>query len=154
MTRLALIAAAGLILAGCGGGHTSTHPRPPHYPVVVHSPVVEPAKPPIDEGRLPTFVSPTRLAITTWGSSSCPSVPDELVFQSPHRIRIHLIVGSWDGGRPVARTPSGCTLDVGPTRMIVAIDPKLIDVHRPVTVIVFSNDSTKPLVRIAAPLRG
>ena len=38
--------------------------------------------------------------------------------------------------------------------MVVAIDPKEIDVHRPLTVRFFYNDSKKPVVRIAAPLKS
>ena len=151
MTRLALIAAAGLILAGCGGGHTSTHPRPPHYPVVVHSPTVMPA-PRLGLGDLPRFVSPTRLAIVTMGSSSCPSVPDEMVVLNKHTIRLHLTVGSWVDGKLVAKSPEACTLDYGPTPMLVAIDPRLVDVHRSLTVRLFYGESKKPVVRTVAPL--
>ena len=149
------IALLGLVLAGCGGSHAASPAPRKHYPVFIRQPVVLPA-PRLGLRNLPRFVSPTRLAIATVGSSSCPSVPDELVVLTPHRIRIHLTVGSWENGRPVAHPPSGgvCTADYGTTQMVLAIDPKLIDVHRPLTVRFFYNDSKKPLVRIAAPLSG
>ena len=75
---------------------------------------------------------------------------------TPHAIRIHLTVGSWDRGGLVAHPPSGgvCTADYGTTQMALTIDPKRIAVHRPLTVRFLYNDSKKPLVRIAAPLKG
>ena len=81
-------------------------------------------------------------------------MPDELAVLSPHSIRIHLTVGSRDPGGLVAHPPPGgaCTADYGTTSMLVAINPKLIDVHRPLTVRFFYYESKKPLVRIAAPL--
>ena len=101
------------------------------------------------------LVSPTRLRIVTLGSSSCPSVPDDLVVESPHTIRIHLTPGSRLDGQVVAHPPPGgvCTADYGMTPMAVAIDPKEIDVHSPLTVRFFYNDSKKPEVRTAAPLK-
>jgi hypothetical protein len=157
MMRFALIAALALILAGCGGSHgTATPGLRPQYPVVVHSPMVLPVKQPSPHPRPATqIVSQRRLEIATAGSSSCPSVPDELVILSPRAIRIHLVSGSWDNGKPVAHPPpSGiCTADRGTTPMLVAIDGT-IDVHRPLTVRFFYDDSKKPLVRIAAPVNG
>jgi hypothetical protein len=102
------------------------------------------------------FLSPTRLGIVTTGSSSCPSVPKRLVLQHPDRIWIHLTVGSWDGDNLVAHPPrSGiCTTDYGTTQMVLTIDPKVIDVHRPATVRFLYGDGKKPLVRVAAPLNG
>ena len=163
MKGLALILAAGQILAGCGWGQPSgLAPRPhhhrgvAHYPVVVHSPPVAPGN-----GASPGllresahFVSPTRLEIVTLGSSSCPSVPDELVVESPHRIRIHLTLGSrLEGGIVTHPPPSGaCTADYGETAIVVAIDPTAIDVHHPLTVRFFYEHSTTPIVRTAAPL--
>jgi hypothetical protein len=152
MRRLALIAATTIALAGCGGTQHRSNQAPPHHPVVVHSPVVAPAGHRLRHDV--QFLSPTRLGIVTYGSSSCPSVPDELVVLTPHRIRIHLTTGSWDGQKLVAHAPTGdvCTTDYGPTPMMLTIDPKLIDVHRPLTIRFFYQDSKKPLVRIAAPL--
>ena len=102
------------------------------------------------------LVSQRRLAIVTTGSSSCPSVPDELVVLSPHVIRIHLTTGSWINGEPVAHPPRNgmCTADLGRTPMLVAIDPKEIDVHRPLTVRIYYRESTTAEVHTAAPLDG
>jgi len=156
MKGLALSVAAGLTLAGCGWHYALpvTSPEPRH-PTTVHFPqVVRTERISLRNGA--QFVSPTRLAIVTTGSSSCPSVPDELVYVSPHVLRIHLTTGSYgpDHGEFVAHPPPNgiCTADLGTTPMLVAIDPALIDVHRPLTVRLFYRDSKTPLVRIAAPL--
>ena len=157
MKRIALLAAAGLALAGCGWDHhpSSSTPRR-HYPVIVHYPDVlafhgSRTGLPRESAEI---VSPTRLGIVTLGSSSCPSVPDELVVESPHRIRIHLTVGSWLEGRIIAHPPAGgaCTEDYGTTPMLVTIDPKEIDVHGQVTVRFFYENSKTPILRTAAPL--
>ena len=154
MKRLAVIAVAGIVLAGCGGSHASSSPPRQHYPVVIRPPVVLPT--PRLRGDLPRLLSPTRLAIVTTGSSSCPSVPDELTYVDRHTLRLHLTVGSWTHGGIVARPPpSGiCTADLGPTTMAVAIDPKLIDVHSALTVRVYANGSETPGVYPIAPLPG
>ncbi len=81
--------------------------------------------------------------------------PDEIVVLSRHVIRLHLTVGSWDNGRLVAHAPPGgvCTADLGSTPMLVVVDPRLVDVHRPLTIHVTAKYS-KPGVWTAAPLRG
>lgn len=80
------------------------------------------------------FVSSTRLAFLTVGSSNCPSVPVKLVVQSPHAIRVNLVVGSW------SRTSSGlrlrmphppriCLADAHISPVVVTINPKQINVY-------------------------
>ena len=162
MRRLALIAAAGIALAGCGGSHASSSgPRPhSHYPLIGYSPVVVAANrsaPELPPRHFAQLVSPTRLEIVTWGSGSCPAVPDKLVVQSRHAIRIHLVLGSWTRKRIVAHPPRPngiCTDDRRTTRMLVAIDPKRIDVHHSLTVSFFYYKGKKPQVWTAAPLNG
>src|SRR5581483_6471769 len=140
MRRLALIVSAVTVLAGCAGSHvTSTGPRPhSHYPLIGYTPVVVAAhrlNPDLLRGKSARLVSPTRLEILTWGSSSCPAVPNKLVVESPHAIRIDLATGSWKGKRLVTKPlPNGCTMDLRTTWMLVRIDPTRIDVHRPLTV--------------------
>lgn len=81
------------------------------------------------------FLSPTRLAIPAIvGSSNCPSVPAELVVRSPHAIRVDLVVGSWSrtasGLRVrVPHSPGVCLTDLHQVPIVIAIDPKQIDVH-------------------------
>src|SRR5438046_10625419 len=97
MTKLAVLAALGFALVGCGGGTHSAR-RSSHLPLVF------PVSPNV---RLPEggagFLSPTRLAITTYGSSSCPSVPDRLTVVSRNLIRIHLVTGTRTGSGFAAR---------------------------------------------------
>lgn len=95
-------------------------------------------------GRVPKLVSPTRLGLRTWGSKTCPTVPTKLIVLSRDTIRIDL-----------APKHRGCTLDLRPHSMLVAIDPKLIDVHRPLTVVgVFVRGSKTPGVVTVAPLKS
>jgi len=162
MKKLALLAAAGFALAGCAGSKSASGPAPApqHYPIVAHSPLVTgilrtPGRA-VRLGFAPQLVSPTRLAITTWGSGSCPAVPDELVVRSPHAIQIHLTFGSWTRkGIAAHGPPSGvCTADRTTTHMLVAIDPKKVDVHHSLNVRLFYYKSKKPQVSTAAPLNG
>lgn len=90
------------------------------------------------------FISPVHLAIPAiLGSSNCPSVPVELVVQSPHAIRIDLAVGSW--GRTasglrvrVPHRPRICLSDlVLDSPVVIAVDPKRIDVRHRLTIRLF-----------------
>jgi hypothetical protein len=83
----------------------------------------------------PLFLAPTRLAIPgILGSSNCPSVPAKLIVIRPHAIRIDLVVGSWSrtasGLRvQVPRSPGLCLDDLHPVPVVIAINPRQIDVH-------------------------
>ena len=156
MKRIALIAAATIALAGCGSG--SGRGPHSHPPFIGYTPVVVAANrmsPDMILGRIAQLMSPTRLAIVTTGSSSCPSVPDRLIVDSPHKIRIHLTAGSWERGKLVAHPPPGgvCTADYGTTHMVITINPRHIAVHRPLTVVLSYGGGKKPEVAIAAGLK-
>jgi hypothetical protein len=166
-----LLALLGLALAGCasnGGMHTATRARS-----------VEPRQPPTQRHARPprlvaigrtalagvnlrngaSLLSPARLAIVTAGSSSCPAVPDRLVVQNPDTVRIHLTRGTY---RSVgnshrlrlvhASRHTICTDDFTTTPMVIAIDPKQINVHHRLTVYLYYYKSKKPIVRYAPPL--
>lgn len=131
----------------------------PRYPVVIDSPVVVAAtrlSPDFLVGYRARLVSTTRLAFTTVGSSSCPTVPDQLVVENRNTIRLHLVTGSWVDRTPVAQPPASgiCTADLGTTRMLIAIDPKLVDTHHRLTVRVVYRESTKPDVWTVPALTG
>ena len=70
-------------------------------------------------------------------------------------IEISLTVGSWDHGQLVAHPPAGgvCTADYGSTQMMLAIDPKLVDVHSRLTIATLHGRDA-PTFSFAAPLRG
>jgi len=82
------------------------------------------------------FLSPTRLAIPgIAGSSNCPSVPAKLIVRSPNAIRVNLVVGSWSrtaSGRrvEVPHSPGICLDDLHPIPVVIAIDPRRVDVRR------------------------
>lgn len=136
-------------------------PRRPHYPVVIDSPrvlalprprAVVPGFPVLNPAVL---LSSTRLGIATRGSGSCPWVPDELTVLSPHTITIHLSMGTYRNGKLVTRPlPNGCTLDLTTTRMLLAIDPTQIDIHRPLSLRLFYGPSTQPELRTVLPLKS
>jgi hypothetical protein len=157
MKRIALTAAAGLVLAGCAGSHGTSSGRRPHshYPLIGSEPVVLAASrlsPDLLRTHTVQRISPRRLAILTTGSSSCPSVPDKLVVVTPNVLDIHLAVGSWVRGRPVADPPPGgvCTADYGTTRMVLVI-PRRIDVHQRLTVRISYPSRPHPQVWTVPP---
>jgi hypothetical protein len=100
------------------------------------------------------FLSPTRMAILTWGSFTCPAVPNRLVVETPDMIRIHLTGGSWHGKLPVAHPPTGgaCTADHSSAVIVIAIDPKRINVHHRLTIRLYYYNLKKPEIRTAPPL--
>jgi len=111
----------------------------------------------------PRFLSSTRLAIPgIAGSSNCPSVPVKLIVQSPHAIRVDLVIGSWNrtalGLRVrVPRSPHLCFDDLVPTPVVIAIDPKLIDVHHRLKISLYYPRNVirryeRPVVGTAPPL--
>ena len=110
------------------------------------------------------FLSPTRLAFLTSGSSSCPSVPARLVVKTPHAIRIDLAIGSWRRTASGLRVqaphlpPGGACLDnLVASPVVIAINPKQIDVHHRLRVSLYYRkgvirSSKRPVVFIAPPL--
>jgi hypothetical protein len=160
MRKLAIVAALVIVLAGCGTSErTSAGPRPhSHYPLLGAKAVVLAANrlsPDILRTHSAQLISPTRLAILTTGSSSCPSVPDRLVVVTPNVLDIHLAVGSWVHDGPVADPPpSGvCTADYGTTRMVLVI-PSRIRVQQRLTVRLFYPSLPHPQVWRVAPIKS
>jgi hypothetical protein len=117
--------------------------------------------------RLPLFVSPQRLAIATWGSSNCLTVPAKLTVLGPDAIRIDLTPGSWrptgtwhrvDGRRMprmriVAHPPTNgiCLADRTDTPMVVSI-PSQINVHHRLTIRFYYPLTKKPFIATVPPL--
>jgi hypothetical protein len=146
--------ALGLALGGCAGSGSS-HPAttdgpsngPRPLPIATRPPIV-----PLDPKILSRlkhlhgarFLSPTRLAIPRiLGSSNCPSVPDKLIVERPDAIRVNLVVGSWtrtSSGLRV-RTPHRpriCLTDLAlNSPVVIAINPKQIDVHHQLKIILY-----------------
>lgn len=158
-----ILGAFALGLAGCAGsgGKPSSTPSVPAKTTRSDPPnsvrVVAGSRRTIDGVNLRNsarFLSPTRLAILTWGSTTCPAVPNRLVVETPNRIRIHLTTGSWRGRLPVAHLPpsKACTADHSSTVIVIAIDPKRTDVHHRLTIRLYYYRINKPEIRTAAPL--
>ena len=147
LALIGLFVALGLALAGCAGGNgmhsRTTAPQPgPHSPLVVG--IGRRAVGGVDLLKGARILSPTRLAIVTAGSSGCPAVPKTLKVQSADTIRIDLVID---------RPSSGiCPADYTTTPVVIAIDPKQIDVHHRLTIHIYYPRTRKPLVHTAPPL--
>lgn len=187
MKKLALgvlCAVVGLVSPGCGGtarrsaasaasGSGSVKSTTLHQRISVSLPRVVPGTRQnmgtINLRNGARFLSPTRLAIETWGSGSCPAIPNRLSVLGPDTIRIHLILGTWrplgssgriigrnralPGMRLVPQRPNGgCTLDLRQTPMVISINPRQINVHRELTIRFYYYRSKKAEVRTAPPL--
>jgi hypothetical protein len=156
-----LLVVFGIPLAGCAGSG-SEHPvsGAASKPQVrelsnqrsdARSPLVVSVGPnvPLEHKRLPRFLSPTRLAIATIGSTGCRTVPKRLVVQNPHAIKIRL---------EVKTPPNGACFDNAFfTRYVVAINPSQIDLHQRLTIRLSYPKGTirkyrKPVVTTAPPL--
>jgi len=159
MRRLALVAAAVLALVACGSTHKSSnpqrhHPARPSATTVYFYPEFFHVKPTVRVSDFPRFVSATRLGIETRASSGCVRAPDEIGVVSPHLIRIHMTSGTWHGEKFVTSEIQRSCRSTRVTPMLVAIDPKVVDVNTPLTIHVYYFDDTKPsAVWSAAPLR-
>ena len=172
LLRVVPLALLGLAVAGCagsGGRHTTTRTRtadtqaPAAHRSALPPPLVAIGRTALTGVNLrdgASLLSPRRLAIVTVGSGSCPAIPDRLVVQSPHTIRIHLTLGTW---QPIgsshrlrlvahASRHTICTADLTTTPMVVAIDPKRVDVRHRLTVYLDYYTSKKPIVRYAPAL--
>jgi hypothetical protein len=150
-----LVAALGLALIGCAassahsptgeasvGATTSDPERSARSPLVIGVGAAAVAGVDLLDGA--RFLSPTRLAIVTTGSGSCPEVPNSLVVQSPDAINIHLAM---------QKLPSAvCTDDLRSTPIVIGIDPKQINVHHRMTIRLYYSSTTPPIIRTAPPL--
>ena len=92
------------------------------------------------------FISPTRLAIVTMGSTGCPSLPKRLIVESRDAITIHL-----------TRPSRPCLDNLVMKRVVIAIDPKRIDVHHRLTIRLYYPKGVirrfwRPIVVEARPL--
>lgn len=75
-----------------------------------------------------------RLAITTWGSSSCPTVPTQLKVRGRQHIQVSL-------SNAYKRM---CTMDMAPTTSEIALPRQRVDAKRPFTVdVVWSTRTAK-----------
>jgi hypothetical protein len=139
-------------MVGCGGGskHSPVRAAPvrdrSHSPkplVLGYGRKVLRGIRPVQGAR---FLSPTRLLVVTFGSGSCPALPNDLVALSRHAIRIHLAQPE-PPGRP-------CTSDLRGTPVVVAVDPNRIDVHHPVKLRLYYYRSKRAAVSVVPALRA
>jgi hypothetical protein len=140
------LVAVGLVAAGCAGsgGKRAAAQTTPKTPLVVTVYAKLPKTLDLSDGA--AFLSPIRLAIVSWGSGNCPNVPKRLTVVNPSSIRIRLAV----------KVPANgiCLANLRSIPVVVAIDPRRIDVHRPLTIHLLAGRHAKPILRVAPPLPG
>jgi hypothetical protein len=162
VTRLALavlLVMLGAPLAGCAGGggkHAGTRGAPKgqgHASLSRVGGVRSSLVVAVGRGTVPItrhlnaqWLSPTRLAIVTMGSTGCPSLPKRLVVVSTDAITIRL-----------HRPNRFCLDNLVSKRIVIAVDPKRIDVQRRLTIRLFYPESvvrrfTRPITTTAQPL--
>jgi hypothetical protein len=96
------------------------------------------------QGHGAGFVSQTRLAFETSGSSNCRGVPATLAVTSPDAIRVRL---------KEEQPASGyCLTDLVIEPVVIAISPQQINVHHQLTVRLYYPRTKHPVVFTAAPL--
>ena len=139
------LVAVGLVAAGCAGsgGKRAAAQTTPETPLVA---VYAKLPKTLDLSNGAAFLSPIRLAIVSWGSGNCPNVPKRLTVVNPSSIRVRLGV----------KVPANgiCLADLRSIPVVVAIDPRRIDVHRSLTVHLYAGRHAKPILRVAPPLQG
>ena len=95
-------------------------------------------------GHGAAFLSPTRLAFLTSGSSNCRAVPATLAVATPYAIRVRL---------KEEKPPNGiCLTDLVIEPVVIAIAPEQIDVHHRLIVRLYYPRTKHPLVFTAPPL--
>ena len=133
MPRLFVVGAVTvLVAAGCGAAshqHSTTGPRG-KFPIVVAHPAVQSTGFPHPELRRlrlhgAVLLSPSQVAFWTSGSATCAWWPTRLTVLGPTAIRIDMRVN----GRI-----AGCGSGAVGFPIAVTLDPRAVDVHRPVTV--------------------
>ena len=160
-----LLALIGFALAGCGEAsrsQTSETTASPSYPIaprpvrLVELPRARRAAQMRDArraaqmrdvrlaGHVAGFVSPTRLAVMTSGSSNCRTVPSTIAVSAPNSIRL----------RFKEETPANgiCLLNLIYEPVVIAISPTQIDVHRELTIRAYYPRAKRPTVFTAPPL--
>lgn len=138
LTSMALFLAGGCESGGAGIAERTYRGLPDNVPAHQvlgrHGP---------EDGPIAVLVTEDRLALTLWGSSSCPTVPTGSDIVDRHTVRISV------------RTIGGpqCTADLAPTTSEIALDPAEVDTASSlgVTVVYTERTPTRLTVPPAAP---
>jgi hypothetical protein len=163
MRKLALgvlLALIGFAVAGCAGGsrrqtsatnaseksQTTASPTYGSAPRSVR--IVKVPRAQIHRVRLAghgaAFLSPTRLAFLTSGSSNCRGVPATIAVARPDSIRVRLKEEKPANGI--------CLTNLLIEPVVIAISPQQINVHHQLTVRLYYPRTKRPLVFTAPPL--
>lgn len=158
MTKLGaglLLAAISFAITACAGTGRQTpantvpksqkpayqaHPSAPRSFRVVRTPAIRMS---LLRGHGAAFLSPTRLAFLTSGSSNCPAIPATPSVETPHAIRIRL----------KDKIPSSgiCLTDLVIKPVVIAIDPNQVNVHHRMTIRLYYPHTNRPVVFTAPP---
>jgi hypothetical protein len=157
---IVLLAMIGFAMAGCAGASGKQTPltTATKESQTAASPIYEAAPRSVHIVTLPraqthklrlaghgaAFVSPTRLAFETSGSSNCRGVPSTLSVTTPDSILVRM---------KEEKPPNGiCLADLVIEPVVVAISPKQINIHHALTVRLYYPRSKHPAVFTAPPL--
>ncbi len=144
-TRMWTVLAAGgllaAILGGCGGSGPDTIAERSYQglpdgvtPATLHG----------DASPIAIIEHDHRLALTLWGSGSCPRLPVSLHVLNRHSLEI-----------TVGKTTSGvCTADLGPTTSVIKLDPAEVDIAAEILITLHESwDPNLPTTEITAQPR-
>ncbi len=137
-TRAWTVLVASGLLSGCGGNGPDTIAERVYQglpdgvtPATLHG----------NESSIAIIEHDHRLALTLWGSGSCPRLPVSLHALNRHSIEI-----------TVDKKTSGvCTADLGPTTSVIKLDPEEIDTASEVAITLHDSwDPNLPATEITA----
>jgi hypothetical protein len=118
-----LTAVSALMLAGCAqpdAGGSAVDGRPLQKPKVLSIDRGLPAGLSADGRRarpVAAILGPGRVALATWGSSTCPYAPVRMMATGPDALRVVLDL---PGSKHMV-----CTADLGPTTVRLGVDPAM-----------------------------
>lgn len=156
---MVLFAMIGFVMTGCAGtSGRQTTTAALEKSQTTTSPTYGSAPRPVQVVKLPraqmhrlrlaghgaAFVSPTRLAFLTSGSSNCRGVPVTIAVATPDLIRVRL--------KEEEPADGICLTDLRIEPVVIAISPKQISVHHQLTVRLYYPRTKRPLVLTAPPL--
>jgi len=147
----ALFAVSVLMLAGCaraGEGGSAVDRQPPSEPKVLSVHGGLPAGLRAAAGRarpVAAILGPGRVALATWGSSSCPNLPVRIKATNPDNLRLLVDIA---GPKHAV-----CTADLGPTTVRLGLDPAMTSDGTVALVLKFRHERGDVRV-VARPMGG
>lgn len=144
-----VLTACVLVVAGCAqadGGDAVAGPAQEPRVLSVHTGLPAGLRAEGPRARpVAAIIGPGRVALATWGSSSCPNLPVRMEAKGPGMLRVLLDV------RGSKRTV--CTADLGPTTVRLGLDPAMTD-DGTLTLVLETRHRRGDVRVVARPLSG